>query len=292
MLVSAWDQTTPLLPLLTNVSWPPARAVLALMTGGVYYRDTGQLDLCLNICSQRKQWTWWPPGLLSHHNYHIITGTISQPPQPHTNITGMLSPHAWDWAQHQNTRSWTKNPALQVTSQHESQQIWDKKFQTKSRSIAGLSFTKDKHYTANSRPDSPVKWLLIVPVQVSSPPFFQTIPQFCRQSKTNLRRMQEGFIGEEGRQCDLQCTDTCSSIIRMEYIKCVSWPSSLQIKNLHQFLMSCLAGPDWPTVGPHIQVDGARGENWELVEEVISGVRSGGRSMNWLFSLCVFLSVR
>ena len=32
-------------PSLSNVSWVAARAVLALMTGGVYYTDSGQLEL-------------------------------------------------------------------------------------------------------------------------------------------------------------------------------------------------------------------------------------------------------
>ena len=32
-------------PSLSNVSWAAARAVLALMTGGVYYTDSGQLEL-------------------------------------------------------------------------------------------------------------------------------------------------------------------------------------------------------------------------------------------------------
>ena len=63
---------------LTNVSWVAARV---LMTGGVYYRDSGQLELSSGHLQPQETLDLLTPGLPpSHpHNYHIITATISQP---------------------------------------------------------------------------------------------------------------------------------------------------------------------------------------------------------------------
>ena len=129
---------------------------------GVYYRDSGQLELsAAHLQPQETLDLLTPAGLLLRVSTIII---LSRSPSATTeqtlrNMNGMLSPHF-------STPKHIKLNQKQARIGHittRSQRISDKKFQTKSTSIVGLSFTKDKHYTVNIRENREnFSWILLV----------------------------------------------------------------------------------------------------------------------------------